>query len=327
MSKATLPLALVAATLLWVVLPAQHPFPTLFSPDYGLWKWLSPLLSDKQWSEAIAGACTAIVIYMIAELNNANVLLRINSRTISATFAILSGMTVSAHHLQPSSFITLLTVISFFPLFSSYHRPSPLLALLTFLPISIASLIFPRLLYVVPVYMCIKIHLQALSLRSFTALLLAIALPYWFYGGIAVINGTTNEFLAHILTLADFRQIDYATLLWRDVAIFAFGLLLFLSGTIDFFIHQYLDKTRTRFLHRSVIIFGTAIAVCIALQPQYIHILQPLLTFCAAVTFGHFFALTHTRFSHIYCLILLAFTLAVLAAQYFLGDLHVGDTL
>ena len=215
----------------------------------------------------------------------------------------------------------LLSLISFFPLFATYQQPNPLLTFVTYLLVSVASLVFPQLLWLVPVYWFIQGYFRAFSLRCCIASLLAVMVPYWFYGGIAVLTASLPDFLAHCQEVISFQVYDYTQLNLRDLILYAFILLLHLTGAIDFYIHQFMDKTRTRIIYNSLIIYGIIIAIWIGVQPQYFSILLPMLLLATSIIFGHFFTLTHTRFSHIYCLILMVLAVAILVAQYLSPDL------
>ena len=234
--------------------------------------------------------------------------------TNTLSFIRVGGFVFS--HAGLMSVVMLLSLLSFFPLFATYQMPHPMPTFVAYLLLSVASLIFPKLLWMVSAYWGLQIYLRAFSFRCLVASLLAILLPYWFYGGIAVITSSLPDLVAHARAVIDFQWYGYATLNRNDLLTFAFVLLLFLSGTIDFYLHSFLDKTRTRILHHVIILHGLFVTFLQCLMPQYVSIFLPLLLVDAAILFGHFFTLTHTRFSHLYNLFLLALALLVVAAQY-----------
>ena len=315
-SQATLPVVGIIALVLWVLMPYRQSISSFHEPDYGLWNLMPSSLLESYWNMGISAFCAALAVYCMAELNNSNVLLRVSSRMLGSMLAILLAFAHVCHGLQPSSVVMLLSLLSFFPLFATYQFPHPLLAFLTHLFISVASLMFPKLLYMVPVYWFIQGYMRAFSFRCFVASLLAIVLPYWLYGGIAVLTGTLPSFLSHVLSLAHYEWGDYTQIPLSHILTFSFVVLLFLSGSIDFYHNSFLDKTRTRILYNAVIIHGAYTILFIGLQPQYFITLLPLLLIDTAITFGHFFTLTHTRFSHIYNLVLLILALAIMALSF-----------
>lgn len=315
-SQATLPIVAIVVFALWFLLSPVQPSLSFSTPDYGLWKDVPSFLQEGYWALGIGAFCAALAVYLMAELNNANVLLRVNSRMLSSMLAILLCIAVLCHHFQPGSIVMLFSLTSFFSLFATYQQPNPLLTFITFLLVSVASLVFPRLLWLVLVYWFIQGYFRAFSLRCCVASVLAVMLPYWFYGGIAVLTGSLEDFLIHCQEIISFQTYDYTQLEVRDVLLYAFVLILFMTGVIDFYLHQYMDKTRTRIIFNALIVYGIAIAIWIGIQPQHFSTLLPLLLLPTSIVFGHFFTLTHTRFSHIYCIVLMVLAVAVLVAQY-----------
>ncbi|MBQ3925424.1 MAG: hypothetical protein IKN44_07045 [Bacteroidaceae bacterium] len=314
-SQTTLPVSGVIAIILWIILPI-HPIPYSFvDADYGLWRLLPSSLLKGSVSLALSASCGVLAVYMMAELNNANMLLRVNSRMLASMLAVLLGMVGIGHQFQPTHIIMLFMLLGYFPLFATYQQPNPFLSFLVHLLLSMASLVFPKLLWFMPFYWLIQGYLRALSLRCFVASWLAVLLPYWVYGGVAVLTDNIADYWTHLQQIVDFHWGDYIQLPWCDMMLFGFMVILFVTGAIDFAIFQYKDKTRTRIIYNVLILHGLSIIAFICLQPHYFWTLHTLLLLDTSILFGHFFTLTHTRLSHIYCLVLLVLTLLILAVQ------------
>ncbi len=315
-SQATLPIMGGVTFVLWFFLPPLRSSVSFSSPDYGLWSHVPSFLQEGYWTLTISAVLAAWAVYLMAELNNANVLLRVNSRMLSSMLALLLCLTVLCHGFQPGVVVMLLSLMSFFPLFSSYQSPMPMPPFTACLLVSVASLVFPKWLWMVPVYWLILGIFRALSLRCFISTLLAVMLPYWLYGGIAFLTSTFSEFMVHWQMVVDFQGFDYGKLELCEVITLLFLILLFVIGTIDFALHQFMDKTRTRIIYNVLIIYGVFIIIWIGVQPQYLRMLLPQLILITSIVFGHFFTLTHTRFSHICCIVLIVMAVAVLTVQY-----------
>lgn len=320
-SQVTLPVVSSAVFILWFLLTPVQPSQPFSTFDYGLWEYVPSFLQEGYWALGIGAFCAALAVYLMAELNNANVLLRVNSRMLSSMLAILLFLAVLSHRFQPGDVVMLLSLTSFFPLFATYQQTNPLLTFISFLLVSGASLVFPKLLWLVPVYWIILGYFRAFSFRCFLASILAVMVPYWFYGGIAVLADAFTGFLLHCQEVISFQLYDYTQLDVRNLILYAFVMILFLTGAIDFYLHQYMDKTRTRIIYKSLIVYGVAVAIGIGVQPQYIATLLPLLLLTTSIVFGHFFTLTHTRFTHIYCIVLMVLAVAVLVVQYLPANL------
>lgn len=320
-SQTTLPVVGFISFILWFSLPAvQHSF-SFEGTDYGLWKFFPSFLQEGYWTLSISAFCAAAAIYMMAELNNAYLLLRVASRMLSSMLAILLTIMVMHHRFQPGSLLMLLSLLSFFPLFATYQSPTPIFSFVIHLIVSVASLFFPKFIWMAPVYWHIQGYFRAFSLRCMIASVLALLLPYWIYGCVAFMNDAYGDFLAHVHSMIEWEWGNYMTLKRCDVLLFLFLVLLFVTGTIDFYLHQYMDKTRTRIFYNALILYGIYAIFFTCIQPQYMGTLIPLLMICTAIVFGHFFTLTFTKFSHIYCIFLLLLAMVVMTAQNFCDSL------
>lgn len=310
----TLPLVCVLAFALWVVRPIPTAeFASAFATsDFGLWQFVPSIVQSGYYGMGAALAICAVCVYFLAELNNSNVLLRISSRMLSSMLALLCSLVVVTHTLQPGLVLMTLALLAYFTMFATYQLPSPMLTFTTYLLISLSSLVFPKMLLMVPCYWALQFYLRSFSFRCFIASLLGILLPYWFYVCIAFSTSGMPAFVSHVLSLADFHWYDYTQLTASQIVPFAFILLLFVVGLVDFYRNSFLDKTRTRIIYNTVIIHGLYIIIFIGLQPQYLSVLLPMMLVDTSILFGHFFALTYTRFSHILCLVLLALSIGVL---------------
>lgn len=302
--------------LFWLLLPPVGQPVDFTTPDYGIWKFV-PMFLQRGYVSLVMGAlCAALAVYEMAELNNANVLLRVSTRMLSSVLAILLGMAVVCHPFQPGMVLMLLSLLSFFPLFAMYQTPSPFLAFLTYLALSVASLFFPKLLWIVPFYWLIQSYFRALTLRCLVASILATILPYWIYAAIAVLMLHWEDFLIHVYEMISFQMYDYTQIPLRHLFTFSLVFLLFVIGSIDFYLQQYRDRTRTRTIYRALIIYGVVLLMGMVAQPQYFITLLPLFLLSTAILFGHFFALTHTRFSYICCIVVMLLILMDFIAQY-----------
>lgn len=315
-SRATLPVVGMGALGLWYSMPVEQTSSLFSATDYGFWHYLPASFQEGNWALAFGLGFSALVVYLMVELNNANVLLRTSSRMLGSMLAFLLAWIGLAHTFHPGHILMLATLLSFFPLFASYQNPQPVLSFLVHLILSLASFVFPKFLWMVLIYWLIQAFFRAFSLRCWMASLLAILLPYWFYGGIAVMTGMVPAFCEHLQRVVDLHWADYSQLNIRHLLVFGFLFLLFLTGIINFTIHQYLDNARIRTLFNALIFHGLIVTLFICLQPHYFVTLSMLLLVDTSILFGHFFALTHTRFSHIYCLVLFVLALLVLAVQY-----------
>ncbi len=317
----TLPIVGVLSLVLWFVVPdTSHLFGIVGSYDsfdYGLWRFVPSFLLSGLWGKIVGVLIAAIAIYFMAELNNENVLLRISSRMLSSMLAALLAISVPCHIFQPGGVVMILILLSFFPLFKTYQSPSPVFSLILYLHISVASLVFPKILYITPLYWFLQGYMRSLSLKSFVASIIGIIAPYWFFLGIEIYLGNLPSFMEHVNSIVDIQWVGYAVFHKNTIVLFAFMLLLFVSGTFDFYRNSFLDKTRTRIIYNVVVLHAISIITFIMLQPQYFFVLYPVFVVDTSIMFGHFISLTYNRFTHIYCIVLALVLLAMMALRYF----------
>lgn len=321
-SKFTLPAVSIAAIILWWFGSDDTAYPygsarisdttPLSAGDYGLWPYLSVMQGNGIIGQATGLVFSTLAVYLMAELNNSNVLLRVNSRMISSLLAILLTASVFIHIIQPAHIVMLMSVLSYFTLFATYQNSDPRCTFLTYLYLSAASLVFPKLLLTVPFYWASQVHLRSLSTRCFCASLLGTILPYWLYGGYAICAGHTDLFVGHVSGIISFEWGDYAAVSLQRALVAVFSFILFTAGCIDFYMNSYLDKTRTRIIYNVVIILGIAAFLFLALQIQYIDTLLPLAMLPTVIVAGHHIVLSNTRITYIYTIIVGVAALALI---------------
>lgn len=313
-SHATLPVVCVVAFFVWffsstdtlaggVVSDADGLF---MSSDYGLWHLLPLCVREGFIGKMTGVAFCALCIYAMAELNNSCVLLRVSSRMLSSMLAILISVCVVPCLVQPGLVVMLFCLLSFFALFASCQLPSPMHTLLAYLSLSLASMVFPKALCLVPVYWTMQAMLRSFSFRCLMASIIATLIPYWFFAGLAVSFGWFDEFMSHVLSLISFHFGAYEQVSGNQYASYAFAFLLFLLGTVDFVRTSFKDKTRVRLIYNAVIVHGVFVTLFATAQPQYMSIWQSVMLVDSAILFGHFFTLVGNRFTNILMLVLAA---------------------
>lgn len=275
------------ALVAWAVLPPA-------------WSW---------WLLAGFVAC-AVCVYLLAELSITFVLLRINSRMISSTLALLLASAVMLHELQTVHLILLCSVIAYFPLFGSYQRPrGSVLSYVTFLLIGLSSLVFPQLLFFVPVCWISQIILRSMSARTWVASLLGIITPYCFLFTYAYCTDQMPLFTDRFVEMMRIELPDFSSLSLQYIVVAALSLIHFLVGMVDFLRNKHFDKTRTRYHYYIVLLHGSIAFVWFLLQPQYALFILPICLTNAAIMSGHFTAQSYGKVQNIITIILAVLTL------------------
>ncbi len=289
LSKYTLPVVSSICVLLWFV----------SSPESGL----GPFIGG-----ALMSVC---IVYLIAELNNRNALLRNGSRMHSCMAIILITVFAQLHTFSIYQVIVVLIIFTLHLLCSTVQVQSPVWSFLIYLLLSVSSLFYFKILFLLPVYWGCMIYMRSMSGRCFAASLLALVVPYWFSLGYFVYK-TDYQTVAYKLTnMFVFPDPDYGSVTLLQLIQFVYIVLVLLVGIINFYSSRYYDKSKIRIIYTAFIFQALALLLFIILQPQDFYIILPLLIVYVSVITGHFFALTFTKYSHIASLVFLVLSLLV----------------
>lgn len=314
-SQFTLPIVSILSAIIWLFVPKET-CTTCSTPSLGLWPFIPSTLTEGNEGMLAAFGLSAFGVYLLAELNNHNVLLRISSRMLSSMLAAFFGLSLCLHSLGPGHVVMVFYTLSLFTLFTTYQMPLTMHTFVTYFLLSAGSLVFPKFLYLVPVYWMCQLYLRSLSQRCFVASIFGVLVPYWILFGIFINSEEWTQVFVDICNqIVDIAKPDFQCMCLKDWAIFGFAVVFFLMGMVDFYINSYRDKTRVRIIYNVVIIYAFATIVFMMLQPQYFHILLPILLVNSSIVGGHYIALNYNKFTHIYCLIILALAIALLIAQ------------
>lgn len=272
----------------------------------GVWL-LDGLIQEKWW---IQFACFSLSIYLMAELNNINALIRIYSRTVSSAFIILSCVACFLFPSLEGAIAQVCFVASILTLFNTYQdKTSTGWIFYTFLLLSLVSLVEVRVFWLLPVYWILQaFFLSAFSVRSLFASLLGIILPYWILAGVVFYRYGTDFslYISHFAELKEFPMPpDYSTLTIPQVLTYVFVVILTFTGIIHYLRTSYHDRIQTRQYYYSLVFIDLTALILIALQPQAYDWLIRLAIITTSPLVAHFITLTHTRVTNIaFCVIL-----------------------
>lgn len=287
-----------------LALPLAAIYGVLVSMAYGVW-------GQGLWMTFTGFAVSTL---LMAELNNANALIRIYSRMVSCSFLFLSVMSIFLLHSIPSTIVVLCFIAFYLSLFKAYQNKNATgWVYYAFFAIGLASLVFVRILFFLPVlWGLLAFKILSLGAKTFIASLLGIATPYWFIAGYDAYSHNFRWLSTHFKELATVESMfDYKTLSQHQLITFAWIAILLLIGTIHFLRKRYNDKLRTRMLYDVFIALGWCAIIFIILYPQHYHVLLGIIIVNTAPLIGHFIATTHTKFTNFSFHVILIITLAI----------------
>ncbi|MGN1376046.1 MAG: hypothetical protein ACI4V5_05775 [Prevotella sp.] len=260
-------------------------------------------------------AFLSISTYLMVELNNRNALIRVYSRMVSCSFAILT----TAIAVIPVDMYALCVQTCFLGtysmLFKCYQdKRSQGYVYFAFLFLGIASLFFIQIVFFIPVlWILIASNLMALSWKSLGASLLGVLTPYWIWSGYCLFTGDIFPLIEHIQTISVFeRPFMYEITDMRIPVTSAYIVILSVIGIVHFFRNSYKDKIRIRMIYEFVITMNILILVFTVLQPQHANFLLCLFVIHTSILIAHFLTLTHTWQTNFVFMLILILTTALI---------------
>lgn len=289
LSKYTLPVVSGVCILLWLIFRGEG-----------------------DWEPILGGLLvSSFMVYLIAELNNRNALLRNGSRMHSCMAILLITVIIQLHTFSYAHLMMISIIITMHLLCRTTLIKSPILSFLTYLILSVISLFYSKILFLVPIYWSCQIYMRSMSRKCFIASLLALLTPYWLLLGYLVYKEDYQAITDGVGGLLFFSTPNYASLSPVKLVQFVYIVLVLAVGIVDYYKNKYKDKSKIRIIYVSVIIQAFFFFFLLVLQPQDFYIILPLLIVYASILTGHFFALTYTKYSHIVSLVFVAISLLV----------------
>lgn len=280
------------------------------------------IITGNEWQDVINLLVCALTAYLLIEINTAFTLIRTRSTLHVSFYVFLSTTCLFLHSFQYAVFAPLTFLIAISQLFSSYESPYPAGSIFhAFFFIGLGSLLFPQLLYFVPLFYLGMISFRSLSLKSFFAGLTGLCMPYWLFFGYAFYYDKMNLFYHPLQELIHFQPISYGTLGMDRIISCGIITLISLVSSVHYFHVSYLDKVRTRIFLSFLITVEAWIYLLGILQPQHFDILLQMQIIVGSILTGHLFTLTHNRFTGIFFIItfvlLIVLTIYNLWMQFF----------
>ena len=289
-----------------IIAESRHTLPITMIYGIGIWL-LAGLVNNGGWMQFV---CFAASVYAMMHLNNANLMIRIYSRSVSAAYILL---TCAAVWLFPSihgAVIQLGTILVLALLFSCHqNKETQGRTFYIFAIMSIISILEPHYLLFIPiVYLLMATTIYSICFRSFIASIIGIITPYWLYAGWLLLNNPEYPSqVLHIITR--FTEIQWVTnyMVLTEPQILYFILLtvIFIIGTIHFWVTSYMDKIRVRQIYYSLILLTFYTILLLAIQPQMYNVLIYMMTIAVSPIIAHFVSLTRTRLSNIFFIVLM----------------------
>ncbi len=295
------------------VVRSEFTLPTVLAVSLVIWLALGSCVAD--FADIAVGCAVACLTgYVVMEWANANALLRIRSRLITACFLLL--LTVLPFlHAWDTGFLTLLCVaLSYVFLFQTYQRYDSAAAVFhTFFFLGVASVFYRQALYLaLPMLISLFSQLRSLTLRNFAAGVIGLLTPYWLLFAYAAWEGETGELLAGLLESFRWSAPDYSGLSVPQMVSAGFVVFYAFIATCHFVRTAFNDKIRTRMYYYALILQEVFLLAILLLFPGQFNATLRLLILCASPLIAHYFALSRGRMMNLW-FVLSLFALVLLS--------------
>ena len=260
--------------------------------------------------------CISITTYLMVELNNINALIRIFSRMVSSTFLTLLCSACFVFPALPETVMLTCMTAFILLLFLTYQdKEAAGLTYYAFLFLGVGSIAYIHVLFFLPlIWLLMMTHTMSLSWRTWTASLLGLLTPYWFYIPWIIYQRDYSAITNHFMALTVFEEpFNLYGITDSQKATLGLVILLAIIGTTHYIRKSYLDKIRIRMFYGFFIFMDLAALLFLLLQPQHFNAMLLLMIVNTSPLVAHFVALSSTRLTNITFMVLCAASLLLTA--------------
>jgi hypothetical protein len=280
---------------------------------YAIVVWLMAGLINEGWW--LQFGCFVLSVFLMMQMNSQNLLTRIYSRTVSVSYMALICTPVFLFHSVSGALLQICSISALLILFSCYQdNESPGRIYYTFLLIGIGGLINLYMLLFIPLFwILMAFFVYAMGWRTWFASLIGLLTPFWFTAGFWLFGMRSFSDLTppFALQLPTLQWFDFSDFSMQQALFLAFILLLIIIGSIHFIIDSIHDKIRVRQLYYAFMFLGAYSLVLLFILPHEYDMLIRVITIAVSPLIGHFFALTHSKFSNMLFFVIVIGLLAI----------------
>lgn len=318
-SQFVLPIVIILCVVTWIAHFAAYPTRVTSVESY---------VVIKQWNVAhipyLIQFISSILIYvlngyLLIDLNNRSDILRIRPTVLIAVYFLFLAVYPDFYIFTFSNLSVISFILSLYFLFDSYQiHDSSIHLFYTFLFLSIGSLFFPQLIFIIPIFFIGAGMMQSLNIRSFFAALTGFALPYFVLLAYALYMDHIGIFYAPFMEIFQFGKMNIFTQLDTNrIIVLAFFLFIYVISIIHCMIIDYDNIIRARTTLHFIILLNTCIMIFVLLQPQHATLLLSLSLPGLSLVVCHFFKRSDSRPAGILFIISLLATLILYTITFF----------
>lgn len=204
----TLPVVILICIICWSLTSALLPHLPQKPGNYPLWQSISQLTLPSWGTRMMSFVLYASIGYFLIEINNTFAIIRMRASVQTSLYFLLITACPGLHLLYAGDVAALAFLISLYFLLKSYQLTEPTGCLFhSFVFIGAGSIVFPQLMFFIPIWLIGAYSFQSLTFRSLCAAVVGWSLSYWVLLGYAFFYGQMDLFYNPFRELARFEPV------------------------------------------------------------------------------------------------------------------------
>lgn len=271
------------------------------------WKYIGEWLSHRVLAYFIGFLLIILIAFILQRISDIEMLIRDRTRLVFLFFFFLASTNVGLLSFNATTLVLLCLVFLIFELFNTYQLPEATGKLFNVgVLISMAGLLMPQVLWLIPLIWIGMYQFQSLSYRSFMASLTGVLIIYWFVLAWCVWTHDFSMFTSLYTSLADFNFFS----LFVSFRYYHIGFIVLVILLLAAFFYIKMDAINNRVRVRQMLSFllnmSFWLLILICLYGGDTDALLAVLTLPVSVLLAYFFESMRTRFRFFLYFLLLA---------------------
>ena len=272
-------------------------------PVYGevtappLWNLICQYLPGKWGTYAIGFLLMLGGAFMIHRANYVLMLIREKTLLPVLFYILLISTNKDFLPLKSTSFGVFFLILAIYYLFTSYHDPNNKRNVFnaTFV-IAIGSLLWIHICWFLPLFWYGMYKFRTLTLQTFLASLMGLAVVYWFVGFYCLWQQNFDMFTIPFDSLYKVRPLSIKGNGWQDWLTIGYMIALMAIASFNILAHEYEDNLRTRqFLSFLILLAISSFALYFLYEQSSEEYLQ-IACFPSSILIAHLFTVVRNKY-------------------------------
>ena len=278
----TLPTAIGLSVVLWAIAYSVHPVASL--------------------RETIGAMLLyGIIGYLLIILNQTFAIIRLRATIQTVIFWLLVSIIRDIHQLYAGNIMALCVIGSLFLIFNTYQmEKSAGLMFHGFICWGIASLLVPKVVWLIPVVWYACFTFRSLNIKSFIASILGWSVPVAAYATYINWQGNIDELMVKANQVVQWEDLSRLGFILPLAVTIIYLFILYATSSIHSVKQLLDDKLQTRSYLNHLMLLTLILFILVGTMPSDVEQLLPLMVMFISILLGHFSALANSKWSNIF---------------------------